>query len=785
MSCAALAALAISPAAFAQDGAQQSGQNAAGSAAGDFDEIVVTAQFREQNLQDTPIAITAVSSDMLDARSQTDISQVAGQAPGLNLQPNNANFGPSMAASIRGVGQYDPSPAVEPGVGLYVDDVYYPSLTGGVFDLLDLDRVEILRGPQGTLAGRNSIGGAIKLYSKKPQGDGSGRLQATYGSRNRVDIRGAADFGLTDTLSARISAAAKRQNGYVKVYDYGCVNPPGSANNPAEGGIPAIQPTGDCQTGTMGDVNYQAVRGQLRYNPSDTLDINLSADYVSDNRAQSASVLVSADNDSTGALRGDYYNVPFDSRFICGRYCNYATTVMPADPENGIPYATRQPQTTKYEGYGLSGTIDLTLSDNLQLKSITGYRSFDSSFGSDADLSPLPVNGSSTDISTDFFSQEIRLSGTLAADAINYTVGGYYSDMKTSFANIQDIRYAGLQFASLGDEVPAESLAFFGHVSWEVLYGLTVNAGIRRTHESKDYTFSRRFADGSVGQPIVGSLDGETGEYSENRWDYRANIQYEWTPTLMTYAQFSTGYKGGGINPRPYFASQVRPFSSESINAYEIGLKSDFLDRAVRLNLSAYYNRYRDIQLVLTSCPAFTPGNAVAPCSMTANAGNADVKGFEAETTIRPLAGMLIDASLSYIDFEYTSIAPAASGPQGVELNDVAPFTTKWKWSIGAQYEAVLPGGSTLTPRFDVTYQSGLYTAANNAPTSYISSYTLANARLTWSNAADDLDISLSATNIFDKYYLVTSFDQTLGQGSVAGQPGRPREWAVTVSKRF
>jgi iron complex outermembrane receptor protein len=165
------------------------------------EEVVVTAQFREQNLQDTPIAITAVTGEMLQARSQTDISQVANQAPNVTLKPQGAAFGPSLGASIRGIGQYDFNPALEPGVGVYVDDVYYATLTGSIFDLLDLERVEILRGPQGTLAGRNSIGGAVKLYSKRPTGDGSGYASVAFGSRNRMDLRAGADFGLAENLS--------------------------------------------------------------------------------------------------------------------------------------------------------------------------------------------------------------------------------------------------------------------------------------------------------------------------------------------------------------------------------------------------------------------------------------------------------------------------------------------------------------------------------------------------------------------------------------------------------
>jgi iron complex outermembrane receptor protein len=195
--------------------AAQDDSGAAQPPADNSNEIIVTAQFREQNLQDTPLAITAVNSEMLEARSQTNIAQVAAQAPSVTLKPQGTAFGPSMTASIRGIGQYDFNPALEPGVGLYIDDVYYATLTGSMFDLLDLDRVEILRGPQGTLAGRNSIGGAVKLYSKRPTGDNTGSVTAAYGSRDRIDVRASADLGLTDTLSTRIAAVSKMQDGYI------------------------------------------------------------------------------------------------------------------------------------------------------------------------------------------------------------------------------------------------------------------------------------------------------------------------------------------------------------------------------------------------------------------------------------------------------------------------------------------------------------------------------------------------------------------------------------------
>ena len=221
-------------------------------------EVVVTAQFREQNLQQTPIAITAVNGEMMEARSQTSLNEIAAQAPSVTLAQQGGPYGPSMAIYLRGVGQADFNPAFEPGVGIYIDDVYFPTLTGSMLDLLDLDRVEILRGPQGTLAGRNSIGGAVKLYSRMPKGDGTGYVSATYGIRNRVDLRGSADFALTDSLSARLSGVSKKQDGYVDRLDYGCVYP--------NSGFPrSLSYNTNCVLAREGEINYRALRGILRW----------------------------------------------------------------------------------------------------------------------------------------------------------------------------------------------------------------------------------------------------------------------------------------------------------------------------------------------------------------------------------------------------------------------------------------------------------------------------------------------------------------------------------------
>ncbi|MEH3108364.1 MAG: TonB-dependent receptor [Sphingomonas fennica] len=856
-------------------GAQAGAANRPGAgnapAAAGVEEIVVTAQFREQNLQDTPLAITAVSGAMLEARSQTDISQVAAQAPSVTLKPQGSQYGAALSANIRGIGQFDFNPALEPGVGVYVDDVYYATLTGSIFDLLDLDRVEVLRGPQGTLAGKNSIGGAIKLFSKRPTGSNTGYVQAAYGIRDRVDLRGSFDIGLGEGLSARVAGVAKRQDGYVKRLDFGCVYPAGGpatfANaagqtlpvNPA-GGVPAtVRPGGDCVTAREGEVNYQAVRGQLRWEAGDRLDINIIGDYTHDSRTTAGTILLerqfpngapaspvfppatvsSGIPGPTGAPQ-NYSSAPpprdinpygpglaYDRRFVCGRYCSFASFRSDADTQptpgafGSLPTATADGR-IRFKGWGVSGQADWQLSDDLQLVSISAYRSYTSTFTNDDDVSPLAHSLGVSDLDFWSFSQEVRLNGSLADDRIQYTVGGFYLTQKSVYASFQDLRYAGLYFQQ-DDPVKASTLAGFAQVSWKPVERLTLLGGLRYTDDRKTYEYRRLNPQGGLlpGDPSgqgpalvpgvrtsspVAALNGQRGVFdgpASTRFDYRLNAQYEVTDAISVYGQLSTGFKGGGVNPRPFFIQQVLPFGPETLTAYELGVKSDLFDRLLRVNVATYFSKYKDIQLSLSNCTAQAGVGFGVPCALIANAGDADIKGFEVETSLRPAAGFLIDGAVSYIDFDYkrfNSFAVPGATPgstvnvsvggstniNGPQFGDYPAYTPRWKWSFGAQYAIDLGGLGKLTPRYDMAYQSPIFFNAANRSSNRIAAYTVGNARLTWVNDGGDLEVSAEVTNVWDKYYLLTGFEFTLaGGGFVSGQPGRPREWALSVKKKF
>lgn len=829
---ASLAALAIASPALAQENSAttQATTSQADTAAppANTGEIVVTAQFRAQNIQDTPLAITAVNAETMEAKSQTNLAQVADSAPNVTLKPQGASFGPSVAVSIRGIGQADFNPAYEPGVGIYIDDVYYPQLTGAVFDLLDLDRVEILRGPQGTLSGRNSEGGSIKMFTKKPTGSGEGFVEGTYGSRNRIGMRAGVDFKLTDDLFARVSGVYKHQEGYVDQLDFGCVYPAGgtatfTANdgttqlvNPA-GGIPRTLPEGGCRVARLGEIGYGAVRGALRYNPSDAVDINLTGEYIHDEHTAAGEVLAATaviDNSNTniGTSAPIYAlgrpGVPYDNRFICGRFCNFSSYSSPAmiyqglaTPPGGQPLlATQRSNRSKYDGYNLAANAHFALNDMFSVDNILAYQHWVADFGVDDDLSPIPLSGGSNHLTHWNWSEELRLNAKIAEN-IHAVIGGYYFKQETDYFSYQDLRYINAVIPNVGslgvfplqfiqpDRTPAKAAAGFANLDWEIVPGLTFNGGLRYTDESKHYHYFRLNPDGTInpyldpvgaanGAGTPGALTGLVAKYQGNRWDYRAALNYRFSPEVMVYVSTSTGFKGGGTNPRPFFASQAIPFAPEVLTNYEVGLKTDLFDRRLRFNADAFYGKLKNAQIGTSICP-----DGSTPCAALINGGNAREWGVEADFLARPIDGLSIDGSASYLNFKYTKLAPGTT----ISLDEPFAGSPKWKWTLGAQYQWEVPGFGSITPRVDATYQDKIYSGFtyNNVP-QFIDAYTLVNARLTWQNEDKDLSVSLEGTNLFDKYYYVTLFDlRAAGAGLDKAQPGRPREWAVTVKKTF
>jgi len=819
-------------------------------------EIVVTAEFREARLQDTPIAITAVNSEMLEARGQTNIAQVAAQAPNVSLTPQPQNGGSGLIAYIRGVGQTDFNYALDPGVGIYVDDVFIPTLSSSLLELMDLDRIEILRGPQGTLAGKNSIGGAIKLFSQEPTGDGSGAVSVTYGSYNRVDVRGMADFRITDDLAVRVSGIGRGRDGYVDLLDYGVSHPGGNvrANN-ARGANPVV--------GTQGGQSIIAGRIALKWEPVDTLEINLSGDYTRERSEPQPTVLLvaarpqSASNPvfnpaipglSAGVGPGqppfltgvNGAAIPFDCRFVpAGQYscdtlsssvydgdprfvsyANFLDATQPTSQAPFKPYSALQNQ--DFNGWGIMGNATFDLSDTMQLYAVGAWREYTSKFGQDQDASPVPIAQLDNRLDHRAWSAEVRLNGEFGDGLLEYTLGGFYMDQNGEYTARVDLNYAGIDFIHGPDTTPSTSKALFANATLHPTDALSITGGLRRSWDEKTYTYFRRNPNGTIpatcefftgaappgtagptgigNSPnclLVGIFDLE-GEFKGSRWDWRVVADYRFSDSLLAYASVATGYKGGGVNPRPFFGpstgecppftfnpdgtvipsllpcNQVKSFNPETIITYEFGFKSDFFDRRLRLNAAAFYNDYDDITFTLSACPS-------SPCLRPTNVGKAVVKGFELEASIFPVDGLMIDGSLSYININYDEDSVAAAGLNGSET---FPYTPDWTYSFGIQYDYDI-GSGVVAARFDGSYRSEIFTETNNSPWSRVDSRFLGNARLSYTTDDEDWRVALEVQNLFDKYYFHSVSDTTRSLGAVTGVPGLPRTWSVSVERRF
>jgi iron complex outermembrane receptor protein len=719
-----------------------------------------------------------------------------------------------MGAFIRGIGQADFNFAsAEPGVGIYIDDVYFASTFGSMFELLDIDRTEILRGPQGTLFGKNSIGGAIRVISKRPTGDGGGFGEVTLGNYRRREVRAGFDVPvIKDLMFLRVTGLSKSRQGYVNRLDFACAHPAQA------GTLPQQQiGQGSCKIGSEGGVDVKGARAQLRWIPLDQLENNLSADWYEDDSEAAAEVMLVADPGLAPALAGyntktliPKYGIPYDSRFVtAGTYNTYSTFY---DAETGTAF----PAVNTVHSWGVSDVLDWQINDWVKLKSVTAYRGYWGDFSDDQDNSPLGVAWAYNLLDHQQFTQELQFTGKAFDNRLNWAAGGFYFDghsLNRGHVNLNFLAgffppgppFFGQPIFNFNQNDPAHTKdkAGFAQATFGFTDQLHVTAGVRYTKEDKSYTFNHYNPILAIKNPVL-DLRNVVGTTSYSHVDYKGGVDYQLSPDMFTYASVTTGFRGGGFNPRPFNNFQVLPFGPEKLTEYEIGFKSEWLEHHLRANFAAYYGNYKDRQI-----NSQTVDKTGAPLTAPQNVGGADIKGFEAELEAT-VQNLTVSAAVGLTDFKYKNLGTAEgcqdftaaqiaanphiciSGNPG--YGDISPGMSKWSANLGVQYAIPLGSAGSVTPRLDTSY----HTRRNNnfynnyaGPTgtgiqAYTPGMTMMNGRITWQDEPRLWSVAAFVTNLTNKYYYQSFLDlRAFGEGQTSAQPGEPREWGVTVNRKF
>jgi iron complex outermembrane receptor protein len=745
-------------------------------------EVVVTAQFQEQNLQETPLSISAIDGAALRERSFVNIMDTAAALPNVTMTPAGAGAGIHLI--------YIKSHALEPRVGFYVDEVYHPTLVGSTFDLLDVERVEVLRGPQGTLFGRNSVGGAVSLFTTRPRGDDSGYVEVTGGAFDRLDVKGAVDLGLVDErLMLRIAGGRQSSDGYVERRNFPCLYPA------LAGSLPAAGRAGDCGVGTLGSIDLSHARVTLRGVARDDLENTISVDYLDDRGSPVGAPLLeltllnpmAPPNTPSGlALWLATVGVP---RYGLSTSPQLLDALMPDDPSvsyaiYGNPGASRpqrafvNPPRNGLRSWGASNVLEWRPTGSLALKSITAYREYDAV--ASGSVAAFPLQETHFENTQRQFSQEIRLSGTAFDERLDWAAGAFYFD--TSNRGTGRVQTEGFSIflpgpglalpfvldTNVDDRADFENLSVFAHAIWHAGSKLDVTLGARYSSETKDYRYFR--------QPVGAAPENTTA--SSNRYSRltpKVALGYSLTPDVLAYASYSTGFTAGGFNPRPFTAADsLLTYGPEVATTWELGLKSEWLDHRLRANGSAFFTQFDDIQMQLAGCAVGCPTRSPVYYD---NAGDAEIRGFELELEAQLPAGFSLSAFVGHMDFEFVRLDPQA----GTFPDGVPPKVPGWKTGVSLWQSLDLGRAGGLTTRVDVVNQSSGY--GENARAA--AGYTLLNARMAWESAARDWSLALAGTNLTGQRYYFNFTSQLAAYGLASGQLAPPRSWALTLGYRF
>jgi iron complex outermembrane receptor protein len=711
-----------------------------------LEEVTVTARRRVENLQDVPIAVSAFSAERIENVGAPDITWLQQSTPNLTLQVARGTNS-TLIAFIRGIGQQDPLWGFEPGVGLYVDDVYIARPQGAVLDIYDIERLEVLRGPQGTLYGRNTIGGAIK-YVTRPLGD-EAKLDVKYtlGAYAQHDFLASGVLPLGDTFSVGASAAIYRRDGY--------------GDNQSTGGDHYAK-------------DVEAYRLSAEWRPSDSVSVRIAADGVTDD---------------SPAKHGH--------REIAGAGLTAGEVVLDDiyDTRGGAGTDNR----VKTEGVAM--TVAWNINDTLTFKSITAYREGETDTLIDFDSSPQPALDVAGAYADDQTTQELQL--LFEGDRWQGVAGLYYLDASASGAFDTPIGILGATIFTDG-YVDTTSYAAFADVSYSVTDRLRVSLGGRYTEDEKTGSVYRADYVG-LGSPFFGNdaavlvrvRTDYTNERTFDKFTPRASVSFDFTDNLTSYASYSEGFKSGGFDMRGdaiFTPDTVNGYDSENVKSYELGLKGGAWDGRMTYNLAAFYTDYTDQQITRQE----PVGTGVA--SFVDNAGSSTIQGVELEGAIVFTDALSLTYGVGWTDAEFDefqSYTVVSGTPVPVDLAADAVFqnTPEWNGNVSLNYGHSLgPTLGSLLGTLTASYRDSYYMFEFPQLIDQNDSYTLLDASLGWTSASEKLKVQLTGRNLTDEEYKIGGYDfyslypvgtQVAFGNIVNSFYGPPRTYSLSVSYRF
>jgi iron complex outermembrane recepter protein len=716
---AGLAALAL-----AAPGARASDAPAEADTAA-LEEIVVTAEKRAEDVQKVPISISAFTAAAMEQHQITGIAEIANYTPNLQFTAGSSGMSDSANFFIRGIGQDDFITTTEPGVGVYVDGVYLARVTGAALNLGEVERVEVLRGPQGTLFGRNTIGGAINVVTAEPSDDYKAKVSITGGNQGTFDggfmVNGAIAPG---KLDGSVSFLSHRTDGW------GTNTYPGVAGDP-----------------DMGAAQNVAGRAQLLFTPTDRLKFLASFDLTQDRGTTVPIGLVSFTPTGVSTAYNLTAPLPIGAQYIT------------RDPDH---VQTDTPTRTRLNVRGGSFTATWK-GDAVSFKSISSYRSQDGLTGGDYDGTPVPYLEQVVNFAQSQWSEELQAFGDAFGQRLKWLTGLYYFGEKGRFDS--DVALQS-QPVFIYTNSKTNSYAGFGQASYAITDALSLTAGARWTEDHKEIRAMTDFA-GAILVPQT------TKDASFSNFSPMGSLQYQFTGDLMAYASVTRGFRSGGFNGRPFSQLDLTSFAPETVTSYEVGVKSQWLDHRLQVNIDGYYADYRNMQVTATSHDA--AGNFV---DLVGNAAEAHIRGMELQIQAVPVAPLRLYGSLglTYNDVkEYPSFSFGATQ---------LPDASKVNATAGADY--TLPSmpwvGATLGVDYD--YRSGYYPQFSETAPSYVKGYGLLNARLAFTPRVGNWLFTLYAKNLTNKIYW--TYGETAGTGdTTVAFFGPTRQWGATLTFRF